>query len=380
MAIGLGFMYLLLSLICTAVLEGLESWLKMRAVDLERGIRELLHDPDGTGLTQQLFDHPLINGLFRGEYNPKMLIGKGDDRRLELRSKMPSYIPAGNFALALLDVVARGPVISRLGPNATDEERTAAEAEINKNAGAAADVLKIDRVKIQLPTIRNPVVQRAILTAIDAAENDFAKTRANLEAWYTTGTDRVSGWYKRRTQWMLFALGLIIAVVANADSVTVAERLWRNAPLRQAVAGDAQVSIASVKPEASGPTHDQVRRLDSLGTLGLPIGWSNVDFWAPWQHRAGKDCPPGVHCSAAYPWVIYLVFPILGWLMTAIALSLGAPFWFDTLNRIMALRSTVKPAKSPKAPASNGRQPPPTTIVTTAIPEARALSTGARLE
>jgi hypothetical protein len=33
----------------------------------------------------------------------------------------------------------------------------------------------------------------------------------------------------------------------------------------------------------------------------------------------------------------------VGWLLTAMALSLGAPFWFDTLSRIMVIRSTVKP-------------------------------------
>jgi hypothetical protein len=33
----------------------------------------------------------------------------------------------------------------------------------------------------------------------------------------------------------------------------------------------------------------------------------------------------------------------LGWLLTALAVSLGAPFWFDMLNKIIVVRSTVKP-------------------------------------
>jgi len=32
---------------------------------------------------------------------------------------------------------------------------------------------------------------------------------------------------------------------------------------------------------------------------------------------------------------------ILGWLITALALSMGAPFWFDLLNKLMRLRSSV---------------------------------------
>ena len=51
-------------------------------------------------------------------------------------------------------------------------------------------------------------MQRAILLAIDTAEGDLQKAQANLEAWYDSTMDRVSGWYKRSTQWILFAIGL----------------------------------------------------------------------------------------------------------------------------------------------------------------------------
>jgi hypothetical protein len=37
------------------------------------------------------------------------------------------------------------------------------------------------------------------------------------------------------------------------------------------------------------------------------------------------------------------LFRLLGWLFTALALSLGAPFWFDLLNKFMVVRSTIKP-------------------------------------
>ena len=56
--IGLSLVFVLVSLMCTAVREGIESMTKMRARDLERGVRELLHDPDGTKLAAQLYDLP----------------------------------------------------------------------------------------------------------------------------------------------------------------------------------------------------------------------------------------------------------------------------------------------------------------------------------
>jgi hypothetical protein len=102
-AIGLVLVYLLLSFICSSVREAIEAWQKTRAVDLEHGIRELLQDRDGRGLAKELYNHPLIYGLFKGEYDPAKIV-KG---RMPNRSDLPSYIPARNFAAALMDIVAR---------------------------------------------------------------------------------------------------------------------------------------------------------------------------------------------------------------------------------------------------------------------------------
>src|SRR2546422_1769880 len=110
-AIGLVLLYLLLSLICSSIREGIEAWQKTRASDLERGIRELLQDRGGTGLAKSLYEHPLVYGLFKGEYNPAK----------SLRN-LPSYIPSKNFAVALMDIVARGPSV----PVATTGARAAA--------------------------------------------------------------------------------------------------------------------------------------------------------------------------------------------------------------------------------------------------------------
>jgi hypothetical protein len=44
---------------------------------------------------------------------------------------------------------------------------------------------------------------------------------------------------------------------------------------------------------------------------------------------------------------------IFGWLITAIALSMGAPFWFDQLSRIMNVRNSSKqPGSAPPSPPS----------------------------
>ncbi len=48
--------------------------------------------------------------------------------------------------------------------------------------------------------------------------------------------------------------------------------------------------------------------------------------------------------------------PILGWLITALAATMGAPVWFDLLNKVMVIRSTVKPREKSPEEGSEDRQ------------------------
>lgn len=89
-ALGLILIYLLLSLIASAVTEVIEALRKKRASDLERGIRTLLADPTGEGLAKKVYEHPLVSGLFLGGYEP----AKIRNGRYATGSNLPSYIPS----------------------------------------------------------------------------------------------------------------------------------------------------------------------------------------------------------------------------------------------------------------------------------------------
>jgi hypothetical protein len=275
-AIGLIFIFLLLSLICSAANELIEMILKKRAKDLERGISELVGDPEKTnGFLKAIYEHGMINGLFFGVYKP----GSGN---------LPSYIPARNFALAILKV---------------KEDWTAVP-----EAGGAAKLLPNN-------------VRTAFEAMEQAAVDDAAKLQQSIEDWYNSAMERVSGWYKRRSQFFILILGLIIAVLVNADCIQIAQRLSADASLRQGIVALAQAAGKESQIDES-PVDTIQKEIKTLNTLGLPIGWKdNGD-------ETAKD-PLYKH--------------ILGWILTALAVSLGAPFWFDLLNKFMVVRSTVKP-------------------------------------
>ncbi len=311
--IGMVFIFLLLSLICSGLNESFEALVKNRARDLERGIRELVGDPqNATGFVEKIYNHGLVNSLYKGCYSPKK------------KRNLPSYIPSANFALAVMDLMKNPP---------------------------AGSVKMPDNVKQAY----------AIFEA--RAAGDAAKLQASLEDWFNSGMDRVSGWYRRRAQWILGTLGLIVAVVGNADAILIARTLSNDASLRKGLVAMAQaranqpLTPASATPPANavasigdpaaastapaGPTlsasAEQVQEtVTAIESIGLPVGWhpaTPLPGESPFRH-ALRAAPGAVKEHG------------LGWLLTAIAASMGAPFWFDLVGKIVAVRSTMKPQEN----------------------------------
>ncbi len=324
--IGVIFVFILISIICSAIREGIEAWMKTRAAFLEHGIRELLHDKEAEGIAKSFYNHPLIYSLFSEKYTP----GNASKRPSAWTNgaQLPSYIPAKNFALALMDIAARGP------------ETDVVSSDPN------APRISLDSIRMNIENIRNPSVQRVLLTAIDSAQGDLNKAQANIEAWYDSGMDRVSGWYKRSTQWVIFWTGLFVAIALNINTISIADYLYRNDAARTAIVARAE---AAAQDTAFVSRNYNAARSE-LDSLGLPIGWTN-GWGAPRQRIDRKTDRFEVWND--------LFGPLLGWLFTAFAATMGAPFWFDVLNKVMVIRSTVKPHEKSPEEASEDRQLPP---------------------
>ena len=304
---GLVFVYFLLSLICSALQETLEGWFKVRATHLEQGLRVLLDDPKGTGILKSIYNHPSIYGLFEGQYTPDKL------RSSVLRkTRLPSYMPAASFATALIDTLVRGPV-----SNDPANRNPVNPGEVT------FDTLRSAVVNSQALT---ESVQRMLLLALDSAHGDLSTAQAHIETWFNNGMERVSGWYKRRTQAVLLFLGLFVAVMLNVDTLKVTRELYKNDAVR---AGAVHQAEAAVK-DGTINTALSEKAMVTLGTLRLPIGWEKKENDC-WYSTIMKEVPGS----------------LFGWLLTAFAVSLGAPFWFDMLNKLSVIRSAIKPLEKP---------------------------------
>ena len=419
-AIGLFFVFLLISLLSSQLVEWVAGYRGWRAKELEKAIRAMLHDPDvqknidkeALVLADKLYEHPLIASLARP-------------------GRKPSYIPAGKFALALFDVLlTAGTEVSTIGRARVALEQVknhflaslpaSAERELqdlidkiqrliddaraaNPNPGEIAALslppglndelngffrrysisqstvnalvqpLMADS-ELQLTQLLNAVLQLAksrpqlsqlvtsLFSGLDRylseGESRLSAARRTVEHWFDEAMDRTSGWYKRSTQLWLGVVGILLACILNVDTLSVATALWRDPTLRSNVVEQARkYQPPDDEPTFSSPAQvaQAVRELNvALGQdLQLPIGWK-TEFY---ELQSGESCvlfpqrsgdvwgistkDGCMQLKAALPnQSAGPLAKLLGLILTAIAVSQGAPFWFDLLSKLTNPRGT----------------------------------------
>ena len=229
-AISLSLLYLLLGLMCSVLNEWMAGILNMRAKNLWDGVRNLLYDSEGTGLAKQLYDHALVKNL-----------GKP--------GQLPSYVPSRAFALALFDLVA--PV------HDSTTTRT------------------LQDIRNSVANISNEQVKTTLVALIDDAGDDLKKARENVERWYDDAMDRVSGWYKRKTQVFILVWSLAVTLSVNADTILIANTLAHDATLRTSLVAMAEVTAKEALPQDAKQAMERIKQMSAeTEKLGLPIGWS----------------------------------------------------------------------------------------------------------
>lgn len=285
--IGLIFVLLLLSLLATTMMELIASAFSLRGRNLEKALRNMLASAD--------VDDRLV-GAFKDNALYKQLSYKYGKKRYP-----PSYLSDQSFQSILMDTILKGEGFDRL----EDTLETLPDANLR-------DVLK---------------------QFLRESENDMEAFKSEVRGWYNDVMDRASGWYKRYTQKILVSMGFVIAIVFNADTLAIYERLESDPETLQQVLTLAEDYVngkdgLEIAPPNMSPEFDA-----SLAKLGdmvnnqieavkspLGLGWQNII----WSEVTWYD----------------VLLKLLGWTVTALAVSLGAPFWFDLLRKLVNIRSS----------------------------------------
>lgn len=322
------------SIIAYVIQELIAANLEYRGKMLKKALQLLLDTTNTAGkISGLVYQHPQINKL------------------KETAEKLPSYIPAANFALALMDEVAKAAPAA-----AANNMFINFRNGIRSFAGTNAD----------LATLLNNYL---------ATSRDLEELKATIEKWYNEYMDRVTGWYKKSTRltMRIIAIGIVIVfnvnlikifrVVKSDDSIRAAlvisaekmvdqpafikslyeenikskllaaEESFKDS-LNKAIAAKS-IDTVNIKKRIAAEkdnildnyTNRQKAEMDTLlqkiKIAGLPLGWDHKEW------KSFKGAP---------------VETILGWFLAAVAISMGAPFWFDLLIKIVNIRrSGIKP-------------------------------------
>ncbi|MEP6650708.1 MAG: hypothetical protein ABJA74_12490 [Lapillicoccus sp.] len=213
---------------------------------------------------------------------------------------------------------------------ATDSSGGRAPAYLSAKSFADA-VLELASDAGSLPDVVLPgQLRERLLALLQESSNDALELRAGLERWFDEAMGRLSDAYKRQATLWLGVLGFVLAVVINAATPDVVARLWTAPVTREAVVSAAQNvgqdGNASLLRDVAGITN-------TLTEVSIPLGWAGV-------------APGGFGW-----WVGHL----LGWGLTAVLVTVGAPFWFELLERLITFKSGGtggQPARADQDPAA----------------------------
>ena len=209
----------------------------------------------------------------------------------------------------------------------------------------------------------------ALLRNVDVftlqGEQAATEMRASLESWFKDAMDRLSGTYKRSAQIASFVIGFILALILQVDSINVANSLWREPTLRQAIIVQAQSYVqqnqqlseqTTIDATTSDPAQSTSEMQQLLQSLNIPFGWKTaiIDTGGkqcaliPYKSNqiwgiAGQNSLGGSVCKGIINFPADLsgwLNKLLGFLITGAATAQGAPFWFDILKKIINVRSS----------------------------------------
>ncbi|MFT5747820.1 MAG: hypothetical protein ACI9XO_003908 [Paraglaciecola sp.] len=392
--IGLVFTYLLLSLLVTTLNELMASWRGWRGYFLEEGLKKILEFKEDKTVFASFKD----NAMYQQLENDGKVVGRlskapsylssesfvnilfkalrGTVTAKDLISQLPPQSKIRSALDDLKDETKGSLTIFRMqATNLRDELKIVLNNKEDREANVEAFInslptgsklqdvvwsfwresnskVEIFQVKVDMwyteliavldgkPNIRNILNQipessrlRKVLDQLwEDSNEDLDTFKSSVQGWYNELMERASGWYKKHIQLVTFLFGLAIAVGLNADTFSIYERLSTNSSARQDVVRLATDFVNKseqtiTEPSMRAPNAQEItQKIDKL--LKEDIDEARNPLGLGWRtHRedfAFLD-------QSVWDWLQR----IAGWFVTALAISLGAPFWFDLLRKFV---------------------------------------------
>ena len=301
--IGVSLIMLLVSMTVTIFTQFFTTLFNTRGRSLKKGIATLLTQIDpalqncADEIAGVILSHPLIG---------------------EPMSRYGTVIHRDELIRLLLELAAsHGPVELR-----TETKTALTNALLNNGIANPAAILgHVRLVAMQIEQARPDLASNVCrdMAILQGAKSTFV---AKINGWFDQTIDRVSERFTLGARGITFACALAVAFALQLDTIGIINSLWINDALRQQLVNEAG-AIEKANPGAPG----QVLRL-SGGSEGVYLG----DL-AKYGLIAAPN--PATWSAELYP------IKIPGILLSALLLSLGAPFWYNALKNLLRLRSVI---------------------------------------
>jgi hypothetical protein len=311
-AVGLSLVYLLFSLLCSSIREGIGRLLEEREAGLVAGMYRFLGERPPAELTSLNLRGKAVDLVAKMKDKKVQSLANSKDapnaeivihtvmdhgliRGLTTKEGATAHVPAQSFALALLDAVAP----------------------------TGATVRTIEATREAIAKLPNGNLRETLLPLVTSAGEDLAKLQRLIEERFNDTMARVSTWYKKRTQVWIVVFAVLVTGIGNVDSIAIATTLYRDPVVRAHVI--AKAAHTTIDPQSVPSAKDAyAASVGELQSIALPIGW---------DHR--PTCADATWSK------------LFGLAMTVLALLLGAPFWFDLLSKFSSLRGAAAPRMRP---------------------------------
>jgi hypothetical protein len=369
--IGLVFIYLLYSLLATVLSEIIATYIGLRARNLKEAVDRMLNDDeDDKGFFSRLWDSLKLT---KNPKNPRIDKFYSNPEIKYLGStgifKNPSAFKAVTFSRTLLYELN--------GKKPLNKDVIKAEIQHSIDPDKYTRLPKEEVTDDSIPTLDKQTAE-FVLSLYNDSYGDLVKFKLQIEAWFDRTMEQCTEWYKRKIQIVLLVLGFMLAWFFNADTFSIIGKLSTDKDARNNLVSMATAYVGAHPdtPNASNFSLTEAQR-DSLYQVKKQLeedivkantilgtgGWLPDTVEVFLDSKSQKTYTPLIDAaslseidkkieagnkisfSPCEKWSYFfrlVSHHFFGFLITAIAISLGAPFWFDLLNKLMKLRTSVK--------------------------------------
>jgi hypothetical protein len=348
--IGLTVVMLVVSLAVTLLTQFLTSLANTNGRMLKAGLARLIAQIDSRlagasgvpkagdladELAEAILTHPMIGERFLGKQRLGSVVHRSELTRLLIEFAIAP--PDGTVVAAQLLKPATQTVLKQVlsdhgipDPSATLKEIRIAELALEQSQPELANGLRHD------------------IAILQKADTQFV---AKINAWFDQTIDRVSSVFTAHTRVITFACAVVVAVTLQLDTIAIMNGLWTSDDLRKEIV-DEGISLAKKHTLQPGAVADS-QSPSSTSTQTTASTSSQLMSEAQMDQRTQDQAGRYLNVLSQYGVVAFPAFNSRQWLnhwsltecpgiiLSALLLSMGAPFWYSTLQTLIRMRSQI---------------------------------------